>query len=66
MISFPSEYTCPSSLDEGKKVVCPLDLPHKKFHACISNCYIYRKEDVDKTTNPVYNTVGYKKGKKTA
>jgi hypothetical protein len=26
----PDENTCPSSLDEAKKVVCPLDLPHEK------------------------------------
>jgi hypothetical protein len=30
--------TCPSSLDEAKKVVCPLDLPHEKYHTCINDC----------------------------
>jgi hypothetical protein len=48
------EITCPSTLDEAKKVVCPLDLPHERYHACINDCYIYRrKDDVDKTKCPV-------------
>jgi hypothetical protein len=52
----PDGNTCPSSVDEAKKVVCPLDLPHEKYHACINNCYIYRKEeDSNKTTCPVCN-----------
>ena len=29
----PEDSKCPSSLDEAKKVVCPLDLPHTKYHA---------------------------------
>jgi hypothetical protein len=33
----PDGNTCPSSLDEAKKVVCPLDLPHEKYHACIND-----------------------------
>jgi hypothetical protein len=52
----PDGNTCRSSLDEAKKVVCPLNLPHEKYHACINDCYIYRKEeDSNKTTCPVCN-----------
>jgi hypothetical protein len=39
----PDGNTCPSSLDEAKKVVCPLDFPHEKYHACINDFYTYRK-----------------------
>jgi hypothetical protein len=42
--------------------LCPLDLPHKKYHTCINDCYIYRrKDDADKTKCPA---PCYKKGKK--
>ena len=27
----PEGNTCPTSIDEAKKVVCPLDLPHVKY-----------------------------------
>jgi hypothetical protein len=58
----PDGNTCPSSLDEAKKVICPLDLPHEKYHACINDCYIYRKEEyLNKTTCPVCNAARYKK-----
>lgn len=56
--------TCPKSCDEAKKVVCPFDLPHEKYHVCINDCYIYRKEDAEKTTCPVCDAARYKKGKK--
>ena len=55
----PEENTCISSLDEAKKIVCPLDLPHNKYHVYINNFYIYRKEDADKTTCPVCNVARY-------
>jgi hypothetical protein len=52
----PDGNTCPSSLDEAKKVMCPLDLSHEKYHACINDCYIYwKEEDSNKTTCPVCN-----------
>jgi hypothetical protein len=54
----------PSSLDEAKKVVCPLDLPHDRYHACINDCIIYRNEHIDKTICPVCKAARYKKGKK--
>ena len=60
----PEDNTCPSSLDEAKKIVCPLDLPHTKYHACINDCIIYRKEHADKTKCPVCEADRYKPGTK--
>ena len=60
----PEGNVCPTSIEEAKKIVCPLDLPHVKYHACINDCIIYRDEDADKTTCPVYDAARYKKGKK--
>ena len=40
----PAGNLCPTSVDEAKKIVCPLDLPHVRYHACINDCIIYRKE----------------------
>lgn len=60
----PEGNSCPTSCDEAKKVVCPFDLPHEKYHVCINDCYIYRKEDADMITCPVCNAARYKKGKK--
>ena len=48
----PEGNTLPSSIKEAKKVVCPLDLPHEKYHACINDCVMYRGEYKDKTTCP--------------
>ena len=62
----PEDNTCPSSLDEAKKIVCPLDLPHTKYHACINDCIIYRKEHADKTKCPVCEADRYKPGTKKA
>jgi hypothetical protein len=36
----PDENTCPSSIDKDKKIMCPLDLPHKNYHACFNDCCI--------------------------
>ena len=60
----PKGNTCPKGCDEAKKVMCPFDLPHEKYHVCINDWYIYRKEDADKTTCPVCKAARYKKGKK--
>ena len=60
----PEGNRCPSRLDEAKKVVCPFDLPHVKYHACIHDCVIYRNEHADKTQCPVCEAPRYKKGKK--
>ena len=62
----PEKNTCPKSLDDAKKIVCPLDLPHERYHVCINDCYIFQKEDADKTTCPVCNAARYKKGTKKA
>ena len=48
----PEGNLCPSSVDEAKKIVCPLDLPHVRYHACINDCIIYRKEHAEKTSCP--------------
>ena len=61
----PAGNLCPTSVDEAKKIVCPLDLPHVRYHACINDCIIYRKEHAEKTSCPVCNASRYKKaGKK--
>ena len=36
--------TLPRSIDEAKKIVCPLDLPHVKYQAYINDCALYRDE----------------------
>src|SRR3954471_7430233 len=46
----PKGNTCPTSITEAKKVLCPLNLPHVKYHVCINGCMIYRGEDEEKTT----------------
>ena len=28
--------------------MCPLDLPHVRYHACINDCIIYRKEHAER------------------
>ena len=60
----PEGNTLPSSIDEAKKVVCPLDLPHKKYHACINDCAIYRGDYKDRTTCPKCGHGRYKSGNK--
>jgi hypothetical protein len=61
----PAGNVCPTSVEEAKKIVCPLDLPHIRYHACINDCIIYRKEHAEKTSCPVCNASQYKKaGKK--
>ncbi|KAK1670495.1 hypothetical protein QYE76_058654 [Lolium multiflorum] len=60
----PEGNTLPSSIEEAKKVVCPLDLPHEKYHACINDCVIYRCEYKDRTTCPVCGHGRYKVGNK--
>jgi hypothetical protein len=56
---------CPTSVEEAKKIVRPLDLLHIRYHACINDCIIYRNEHAKNTSCPVYNASRYKKaGKK--
>ena len=62
----PEGNTCPSRLEEAKKVVCPFDLPHAIYHGCIHDYVIYRNEHADKTQCPVCEAPRYKKGKKKA
>ena len=46
--------------------MCPLDLPHTKYHACVRDCIIYRNEHADETTCPVCGADRYKRGTKKA
>ena len=62
----PEGNTLPTSIEEAKKVVCPLDLPHVRYHACINDCIIYRGEDAERTTCPVCGQERYKRGTKKA
>jgi hypothetical protein len=57
----PTGNLCPTSVDEAKKIVCPLDLPHVRYHACINDCIIYQKEHAEKTSCPMCNASRYKK-----
>jgi hypothetical protein len=41
------ENTCPSGINEAKNIVCPNDLPHIRYHRCVSDCVIYRSEHAD-------------------
>ncbi|KAK1644701.1 hypothetical protein QYE76_062506 [Lolium multiflorum] len=60
----PKDNTLPTSIDEAKKVVFPLDLPHVKYHACINDCALFRNEYKDITTCPVCGQGRYKRGNK--
>jgi hypothetical protein len=51
----PMGNKCPTSVEEAKKIVCPLDLPHIRYHACINDCIIYQEEHAEKTSCPVCN-----------
>ena len=44
----------------------PFDLPHKKYHVCINDCYIFREGGADKTTCPVCKAARYKTGRNKA
>ena len=59
----PERNTLPSSIEEAKKVVCPLDLPYERYHASINDCAIYRGVFKDRTTCPVCGQGRYKSGK---
>ena len=56
----PEGNTLPTSIEDAKKVMCPLDLPYVKYHACINDCAIYRGEYKDITTCPVCGQGRYK------
>src|SRR3954465_8529845 len=61
----PPGNLCPTSVDEAKNIVCPLDLPHVRYHACINDCIIYRNENVERTICPKCFASRYKKDGKT-
>lgn len=56
--------TCPTSIQEAKEIVCPLDLLHVKYHVCMNDCIIYRSETTERTTCTECGAAQYKKGKK--
>src|SRR3954470_4340564 len=60
----PKDNTCPTSIAEAKKVLCPLNLPHIKYHVYLNDCINYRGEDAEKTICPVCGVSRYKTGKK--
>src|SRR3954464_3114994 len=60
----PEGNTLTSSIEEAKKIVCPLDLPHHRYHACINDCIMYRDEYKDRTTCPKCGHGRYKVGNK--
>jgi hypothetical protein len=45
--------TCPGSIGEAKRIMCPPDLPHKKSHACINECIMYRNDHEAKAKCPL-------------
>ena len=40
----PKGNVLPKSIDEARKVLCPLDMEPVKYHACKNDCVIYRNE----------------------
>ena len=44
--------------------MCPLDLPHVKYHVCVNDCIIYRDEYAESTICPKCGDSRYKKRKK--
>ena len=60
----PKGNTCPKKCHEAKKVVCPFDLPHERYHVCINDCYIFRKEDEEKINVKCARSLDTRKGRK--
>src|ERR1041385_4334701 len=59
----PKGNTCSTSFNEAKKIVCPLDLPHVRYHVYVDNCIIYRHEYAESTVCPNCDARPYKKKK---
>ena len=51
----PAGRLCPTSVEEAKKIVCPLDLPHIRYHTCINDCIIYQNKHAEKNVCPKCN-----------
>jgi hypothetical protein len=60
----PKGNTCPTNIEEAKKIVCPLDLPYVMYHTCINDCTLYRDEYAERTTCLVCGQGRYKIGNK--
>jgi hypothetical protein len=43
----PEDNVLPKSMNEAKKIVCPLELEVQKIHACVNDCILYRGEYKD-------------------
>jgi hypothetical protein len=43
----PEYNVLPKSMNEAKKIVCPLELEVQKIHACVNDCMLYRGDYKD-------------------
>jgi hypothetical protein len=57
---FPIPNELPTSTYEAKKIVCPLGLDVKRYHACPNDCIIYYKEHKDLNECPICKTPRFK------
>ena len=57
---FPKPNELPTSTYEAKKIVCPLGLDVKRYHACPNDCIIYYKEHKDLEKCPICQTPRFK------
>ena len=51
----PKGNVLPKSIDEARKVLCPLDMEPVKYHACKNDCVIYRNEQSNLIRCPTCN-----------
>ena len=63
--NFPEGNVYPTSIEDAKKNVCPLDFPYIRYHACVNDYIIYRNENAEKTSCSKCNASRYKKDGKT-
>ena len=59
----PKDNKLPQSCDEAKKIVCPLGLDVKRYHACINDCIIYCKEYENLIKFPRCQASRFKRGR---
>ena len=59
----PKDNKLPRSCDEAKKIVCPLGLDVKRYHACPNDCIIYRKEYENLDKCPRCQASRFKRGR---
>ena len=56
----PEDNVLPRSMNEAKKIVCPLELEVQKIHACVNDCILYRGEYKDSHACPTCKHARYK------